>query len=132
LSDSDYGTIYRNDEEPVNLSPEQLEYLDRVIHKVRWRLLAVWIVLFTATTILLLALAHIQSTHNKERIADIQVSRISSCRQTYTKIRQLMRQSTLGRKLTTEQQQRFERLLDIIDPSQCGKQTKPKEGSGGQ
>lgn len=111
---------------------EQIEFLDQTIHKSRWRAIGIWIVIFTITVFVLLALARHQSHENGKRItesriliAEIQQSRTSSCRRTYSKIAQLLKASTQGRNLDSTQRKKFDKLLKIIDPDQCANQTKP-------
>jgi len=71
--------------------------------------------------------AHRQSDHNRTlslqnraRITEIQKARYEACVQTYTKIKQVMHSIYTGHILrTVEQARRFEKLIGLVDPTQC-------------
>lgn len=52
----------------------------------------------------------------------IQAGREHSCRQTYSKMREILLTSVAGRPLTDERAQRFARLVALVDPDQCVQQ----------
>lgn len=60
---------------------------------------------------------------NRARDHRIQASRVYSCRQTYSKMRQILLASIAGRKLNDERAARFAHLVELVDPDQCGRQT---------
>lgn len=107
--------------------------------KWRWKLLSAWIVIFTIAVIWnnhhirnlassnrnLAKQNHRLILENKQRIADIQISRTKSCRQTYNVIQNILKQSAQGVVLEDGRKIRYERLIKLADPNRCTKQTKP-------
>jgi cell division protein FtsL len=68
---------------------------------------------------------------NKKRDAEIQESRVSSCRQTYSSIRKVFRPFFPPPPRTKEQQDRLDKFNDTINKARkgCIIQTKPKENT---
>lgn len=103
------------------------------ISRRRWRLLAVWIIIFTIA-ILYLVMSNRHTTSkihnlviaNQARIADIQKSRLDSCKTTYSVIQTLIRASASNRHFNKAQQKRFNEFLNLANPNRCEKQVKPK------
>lgn len=104
--------------------PEKKE----AIHPWRWRALAVWIVLFTLVGIWAIHNGRSLSDSNKERIADIQVSRVKSCKRNYESIRQIFQPFfPPPAHRTPKQKADLKKFNELIDKriKQCSIQTKP-------
>lgn len=104
--------------------PEKKE----AIHPWRWRALAVWIVLFTLVGIWAIHNGRALGEANKERIADIQASRIKSCEQNYASIRQIFKPFFPPKaQQTPKQRNDLKKFNNLISQriKQCTLQTKP-------
>lgn len=88
------------------------------IHPWRWRMLTVWIVIFTAVVMYAIY-------ENKARVHDIQQSRVYSCQQTKLDFRHLILLSVRGKKLNDGQKARLKLFLDNENPQSCFEQTSP-------
>ncbi|MDQ5821955.1 MAG: hypothetical protein M3540_10990 [Actinomycetota bacterium] len=94
----------------------------------RWRLLTFWVIGFTALTVYALDQNRGLIAENKQRITDIQQSRIASCRQTYEGVRDVFRPFFRPPKERTAKERRdvekFNRTVDRLK-RRCDLQTQP-------
>jgi hypothetical protein len=114
------------------------------IHPWRWRLLSIWIVLFSLAMILAYhdanrasqeaehAAAKAESAakenvrlsrENRKLLGKIQDSRTESCTRTYTVIQQILDISTAGRSIDAVARIRLNRMRELANPDNCPAQT---------
>jgi len=108
------------------------------IHPYRWAALGVWIIVFTLATGYALRETREQavsqealSVENKQRIADIQQSRIDSCKANYESIREVFF-VLVGRPTDRRTRRRAVRFNEYIDQKKmgCVAQTDPDTNGG--
>jgi hypothetical protein len=120
------------------------------IHPWRWRLLTLWVVLFTAIVFYALneirdnaEIAEALAEQNQANAATnrrliislgeydtrLQDSRVESCERNYRAMRDILLATTAGRQLDGEQQERLNRLLAIANPDKCREQVQVDGGT---
>jgi hypothetical protein len=77
-----FGTDFEPGIEPSDFEIRVAEVLHRR-HRWRWRTLTIWIVIFSFVVIVMYRSSRDLVAQNKERINDIQVSRVESCKANY-------------------------------------------------
>lgn len=111
-------------------------------NKWKWRLLGIWIILMSAAVIWGYyanqsriddnqKINQRQINDNKNRINDIQDSRLSSCKQTFEGIREVFKpfEPKKGEKSTPEQRRNWIKFNNTIDKlkAKCSAQVKPNK-----
>lgn len=92
--------------------------MKRAIEKNRWRLLTLWILIFTACTIWLIVESR---NENNARLKDIDKSRIESCENARTDLQNLLNIVTAKARqtFTKKQKKQYDTLLTQFSPSRC-------------
>jgi len=122
----DGGSIHFYDQDGNEIFPAVYP-----IHPRRWLFMAIWIAIFSG--VIFWAIRDIRSLteENKERIAEIQDSRIASCQQTYTILQTLIIQSVpQDTKLTGERLDRYNSFLQLVNPAKCKAQISKSTNDG--
>jgi hypothetical protein len=122
----DDGSIHFYDQDGDEIFPAVYP-----VHPTRWRFLWIWIAVFSCVIIWAIRDIRNLTDENKERIAEIQDSRIASCQQTYTILQTLIIQSVPpNTKLTGERLDRYNSFLQLVNPAKCKAQISKSTDDG--
>jgi len=122
----DDGSIHFFDQDGNELYPAVYP-----VHPRRWKALTIWIAIFSLVVIWVLHDTSKLIDENKQRIAEIQDSRIASCQQTYTILQTLIIQSVpQDTKLTGEALDRYNSFLQLVNPAKCKAQISKSTDDG--